>query len=99
MGFGFFITAIAKNQNVIPIYANLFMFPQYFLSGTFFSKTTLPAFLQPIINFLPLTALNDAMRNVAFEGASLFSCWPQIVILLIWGVFIYAVTTKVFRWE
>jgi ABC-2 type transport system permease protein len=99
MGFGFFITAIAKNQNVIPIYANLFMFPQYFLSGTFFSKTALPAFLQPIINFLPLTALNDAMRNVAFEGASLFSCWPQIAILLVWGIFIYAVTTKVFRWE
>ncbi len=99
MGFGFFITAIAKNQNVIPIYANLFMFPQYFLSGTFFSKTALPAFLQPIIQILPLTAFNDAMRNVAFEGASLVSCWPQIGVLLVWGVAIYAVTTKVFRWE
>jgi ABC-2 type transport system permease protein len=99
MGFGFFITGIAKNQNVIPIYANLFMFPQYFLSGTFFPKTALPAFLQPVIQFLPLTALNDAMRNVAFEGASLLSCWPQILILVVWGIFIYAVTTKVFRWE
>lgn len=99
MGFGFFITSIAKNQNVIPIYANLFMFPQYFLSGTFFPKTSLPAFLQPVIQVLPLTALNDAMRNVAFEGASLFSCWPQILILLVWGVIIYAVTAKVFRWE
>lgn len=99
MGFGFFITAIAKNQNVIPIYANLFMFPQYFLSGTFFPKTALPPFLQPIIQFLPLTALNDAMRNVAFEGASLLSCWPQILILVVWGILIYAVTTKVFRWE
>jgi ABC-2 type transport system permease protein len=99
MGFGFFITGIAKNQNVIPIYANLFMFPQYFLSGTFFSKTALPAFLQPIIQFLPLTALNDAMRNVAFEGASLSSCWPQILILSVWGIIIYAVTARVFRWE
>lgn len=99
MGFGFFITGIAKNQNVIPIYANLFMFPQYFLSGTFFPKTSLPAFLQPVIQFLPLTALNDSMRNVAFEGASLASCWSQILILLVWGVLIYAVTTKVFRWE
>lgn len=99
MGFGFLITAIAKNQNVIPIYANLFMFPQYFLSGTFFSKTALPAFLQPIIQFLPLTALNDAMRNVAFEGAPLFSCWPQILILMAWGIVIYVVTAKFFRWE
>ena len=99
MGFGFFISSVSKNQNVIPIYANLFMFPQYFLSGTFFSKTALPAFLQPIIKFLPLTAVNDAMRNVAFEGASLWSCWEQILILLAWGIIIYVITAKVFRWE
>lgn len=99
MGFGFFISSVSKNQNVIPIYANLFMFPQYFLSGTFFPKTALPAFLQPIIKFLPLTAVNDAMRNVAFEGASLASCWEQILILLAWGIIIYAVNAKVFRWE
>lgn len=99
MGFGFFISGIAKNQNVIPIYANLFMFPQYFLSGTFFPKTALPAFLQPIIKFLPLTAVNDAMRNVAFEGASIATCWQQILILIVWGIFIYALTAKFFRWE
>ena len=99
MGFGFFISGVSKNQNVIPIYANLFMFPQYFLSGTFFPKTALPAFLQPVIKFLPLTAVNDAMRNVAFEGASLLSCWSQILILLAWGVMIYFITARVFRWE
>lgn len=99
MGFGFFISGVAKNQNVIPIYANLFMFPQYFLSGTFFSKSSLPDGLQPFIKFLPLTALNDAMRNVAFEGTSLVSCWPEILIMAGWGILIYAVTTKVFRWE
>jgi ABC-2 type transport system permease protein len=99
MGFGFFISSVSKNQNVIPIYANLFMFPQYFLSGTFFPKTGLPAFLQPFIKFLPLTAINDALRNVAFEGASLAACWEQILILLVWGLIIYIITAKVFRWE
>ncbi|MFL5787783.1 MAG: ABC transporter permease [Flavisolibacter sp.] len=99
MGFGFFISGISKNQNVIPIYANLFMFPQYFLSGTFFPKSALPAFLQPLIKILPLTALNDAMRNVAFEGATLASCWPQILVLFVWGIIIYFITAKTFRWE
>jgi ABC-2 type transport system permease protein len=99
MGFGFFISGVSKNQNVIPIYANLFMFPQYFLSGTFFPKTALPAFLQPLIKFLPLTAVNDAMRNIAFEGASLSSCWEQILILGGWGILIYIITARVFRWE
>lgn len=99
MGFGFFISGISKNQNVIPIYANLFMFPQYFLSGTFFPKSALPAAIQPIIKFLPLTAFNDAMRNIAFEGSSLFSTWPQLLIMGIWGVIIYIITAKTFRWE
>ena len=99
MGFGFVISSIAKNQNVIPIYANLFMFPQYFLSGTFFSKSALPEGMQPIIKFLPLTALNDAMRNVSFEGAHLTDCGPQIGILLLWIVLVYALAIKFFRWE
>ena len=99
MGFGFFISGISKNQNVIPIYANLFMFPQYFLSGTFFPKTSLPEAVQPFLKFLPLTALNDAMRNVAFEGASLSSCWPELLILAVWGILIYTITARTFRWE
>ena len=99
MGFGFLISGISKNQNVIPIYANLFMFPQYFLSGTFFPKTALPAGIQPFLEFLPLTALNDSLRNVAFEGSPLWSCWPQMLTLLVWGIVVYAVTAKFFKWE
>ena len=48
---------------------------------------------------LPLKQLNDAMRNVAFEGASLMDCGKQIGILLIWGVVIYVVAIKTFKWE
>jgi ABC-2 type transport system permease protein len=99
MGFGFLISSLSKNQNVIPVYANIFMFPQYFLSGTFFPKTALPAGVQPLLQFLPLTALNDSLRNVAFEGLSLWSCWPQMLVLTVWGVVVYAATAKFFKWE
>ena len=99
MGFGFIISSVSKNQNVIPVYANLFMFPQYFLSGTFFPKGALPQSIQWLVNLLPLTALNDALRKVAFEGSHLTNCWKQIGILGIWGVVVYVVAVKVFRWE
>jgi ABC-2 type transport system permease protein len=99
MGFGFIISSISKNQNVIPIYANLFMFPQYFLSGTFFPKTLLPAGMQAVINYLPLTALNDAMRKVSFEGMHLGGVQSEIIILLAWSVVTYAILIKVFKWE
>jgi ABC-2 type transport system permease protein len=99
MGFGYVISGIAKNQNVIPIYANLFMFPQYFLSGTFFPITSLPSGLQKIVKFLPLTALNDALRQVSFEGGHIWNVWPEILILVAWGITIYFIAIKVFRWE
>ncbi len=99
MGFGFFISSVSRNQNVIPIYANLFMFPQYFLSGTFFPKTILPKSIHWLIEALPLTALNDALRKVAFEGLHINDCWKQIGILGAWGVVIYVFAIWVFRWE
>lgn len=99
MGFGFVISSVSKTQNVIPIYANLFMFPQYFLSGTFFPKSALPQGMQNIIKVLPLTGLNDAMRKVSFEGAGLWDVRNEILLLLIWCVVIYAIAIKVFKWE
>ena len=99
MGFGFIISSVSKNQNVIPIYANLFMFPQYFLSGTFFPKGALPKGVQWLVEILPLTAVNDALRKVAFEGVSLAGCWKQLGLLAIWGIIVYATAIKVFRWE
>ena len=99
MGFGFVISGVSKNQNVVPVYANLFMFPQYFLSGTFFSITALPAGLQSFVKYLPLTALNDSLRKVSFEGAHLWDVGREIGILAIWCVIAYAIAIKVFKWE
>lgn len=99
MGFGFIISSIAKNQHVIPIYANLFMFPQYFLSGTFFPKGLLPESLQAIINYLPLTALNDAMRKVSFEGMHLLGVGKEITILVVWCLLGYSLLIRIFKWE
>jgi ABC-2 type transport system permease protein len=99
MGFGFAVSGIAKNESAVPPIANIITLPQFLLSGTFFSITAFPAWLQPICKILPLTYLNDAMRKVAFEGASLFSVGKQIGIVGLWGVAVYFLAVKVFKWE
>jgi ABC-2 type transport system permease protein len=99
MGFGFIISSVAKNESTIPPFANIFTLPQFLLGGTFFSTQSFPKWLQGFCEILPLKQLNDAMRNVAFEGASLIDCGKQIGILLLWGVVIYAVAIKTFKWE
>ncbi len=99
MGFGFIVSGIAKSESTIPPLANLVTLPQFLLAGTFFSIDTFPKWLQPICKVLPLTHLNDAMRAVAFEGSHLIDCGKQIGILGLWGVGVYAVAIKVFKWE
>lgn len=99
MGFGFTISGIAKNESTVPPLSNIITLPQFLLSGTFFSVTAFPKWLQGISNVLPLTHLNNAMRKVAFEGAGLGDVTHQLFILLIWFVIIYAVAVKTFKWE
>lgn len=99
MGFGFTISGIAKNESTVPPLSNIITLPQFLLSGTFFSVTAFPKWLQTISNVLPLTHLNNAMRKVAFEGAGLGDVTHQLFILLIWFVIIYAVAVKTFKWE
>jgi ABC-2 type transport system permease protein len=99
MGFGFIISSVAKSESTIPPFANLFTLPQFLLGGTFFSTEAFPKWLQHICEVLPLKQLNDAMRNVAFEGAHLTDCGKQLGILAIWGIVTYAVAVRVFKWE
>jgi ABC-2 type transport system permease protein len=99
MGFGFIVSGLANNESAIPPFANLVTLPQFLLAGTFFQIDNFPTWLQPICKVLPLTYLNEAMRNVAFEGAHLADCTTQLSYLLIWGVFLYAIAIKVFKWE
>lgn len=99
MGFGFVISGIAKNVNTVPPLANIVTLPQFLLSGTFFSISNFPGWLQPLCKILPLTSFNEAMRKIAFEGAGFSAISPDLLMLGIWGVIIYAVAFKVFKWE
>jgi ABC-2 type transport system permease protein len=99
MGFGFIISGVAKNETSVPPLSNIITLPQFLLSGTFFSTAAFPKWLQPISNALPLTHLNNAMRKVAFEGVGITEVGHELLILLAWGVVIYAVAIKTFKWE
>lgn len=99
MGFGFIVSSVAKNESSIPPFANLITLPQFLLAGTFFSIDVFPSWLQPICRILPLTYFNDAMRKIAFEGAHLWDTGFEIGIIVLWGIVVYAVAVKVFKWE
>ena len=99
MGFGFIVSGLARNEGSIPPLANIITMPQFLLAGTFFSIDAFPKWLQPVCKVMPLTYFNDAMRKIAFEGVPLTSCGLELAVLAGWGIIVYSVAVKVFRWE
>ena len=99
MGFGFIVSGLAKNDSTIPPFANLITMPQFLIGGTFFPIDVFPKWLQWIAKVMPLTHLNTALREVAFEGKNLWDVRIEIAILLLWGIAVYAVAVRVFKWE
>lgn len=99
MGMGFIISGLAKNESTIPPFANIVTLPQFLIGGTFFSIEVFPKWMQWIAQALPLTHLNNALREVAFEGNNLWDERWEIGILLLWGIVVYAIAIKVFKWE
>ena len=99
MGFGFIVSGLAKNESTVAPMANLFTLPQFLLGGTFFSVDAFPSWLQPISRALPLTYLNAGLRRIAFDGAALWEVWREAGVIAIWGVGVYIVAGRVFRWE
>ena len=77
---------------------NLVMMPMWIFSGVFFSYERFPAITQPLIKALPLTALNDALRDTILQGASLASQSGRLLILALWGGISFVLALRWFRW-
>jgi ABC-2 type transport system permease protein len=98
-GLGLLVAARPRSIEAVSGWMNFVMLPMWLLSGTFFSYERFPAVVRPAIRLLPLTALNDAMRAVMNDGASLVSTWPALLVMLVWTVASFVVALRIFRWQ
>ena len=98
-GLGLLAAARPRTIEGVSGIMNLVMVPMWIFSGIFFSTERFPAALQPFVQALPLTALNDALRGVMLEGAGLMALLPKVAILVAWGTVSSALALKFFRWQ
>jgi ABC-2 type transport system permease protein len=98
-GLGLLVASRATRIETVTGLMNVVMMPMFICSGVFFSADRFPAALQPAIRALPLTALNDALRALVLEGASLGSQWARILVLTLWGGVSFLVGLRFFRWN
>ncbi|HEY1835695.1 MAG TPA: ABC transporter permease [Candidatus Saccharimonadales bacterium] len=99
LGIGLALGGWAKNERQVAPLGNIIVFPMMFLTGVFFPRYLMPDWLQNITNYMPLTPVIDGARLIATEGKSLLDLGPQLAVMAVWTIIIYAIAFRVFRWE
>lgn len=98
-GVGFAVGSFARTPEVANAAFFLISFPMMFLSGSYFPTDSAPAFLAPLIKVLPLTYLNDALRQIINNGAALDGVRADLLIIAAWMVVAVLLSTRAFRWS
>lgn len=99
MSIGFIIAGTAKTPESAGPISGLISFPLMFLGNVFFPVRDMPAFLQPIVQALPIVHLSDALRDVMNVGAGLSELITPTLILLGWLAAAFFLASRTFRWE
>jgi ABC-type multidrug transport system permease subunit len=98
-GLGLLAAARARTIEGASGIINVMMLPMFVLSGVFFSATRYPAVVQPLIQALPLTALNDAFRAVYNDGLPISAWGHEALILAAWMFGSFFLALRLFRWQ
>lgn len=98
-GLGLLTASRTATIEVVTGLMNVVLLPMWIFSGIFFSTSRFPEIMQPFIQALPLTALNDALRAIMLDGASLLAVRSELANLALWGVAAFGAALAVFRWR
>jgi len=97
-GLAILVASRAQNSETVSGLMNLVMLPMFVLSGVFFSSAHFPAFMQPAVNALPLTALCNGLRAVIIDGAGLAGVAGALGLMAAWGAISFVIGLRLFRW-
>jgi ABC-type polysaccharide/polyol phosphate export permease len=96
---GLLVASRARTIEAVSGLMNFAMLPMWLLSGSFFSADRFPQAMQPLVQALPLTATNNALRAIMNEGAGFAGVATPLLVLTAWAVVCFVVALRIFRWE
>jgi len=97
-GIGMVVARFVKESDAADAAANAITFPMMFLSGTFFPLEMMPDFLQQIAKVLPLTYLNNGLRDSMVYG-NVTSALTNTAIMLGIGAFFIILGALITSWR
>jgi len=97
-GMGMVVTRFVKESDAADAAGNAITFPMMFLSGSFFPLEMMPDFLQHIAKVLPLTYLNNGLRDSMVYG-NVTSALTNTAIMLGIGAFFIFLGALITSWR
>ena len=97
----FSIASFSRTRETNDTLSNIVSMPMMFLGGVFFPVDSAPAWIQPLINLMPLKYLGDAMRDVMVKGESLTNPKVMFDMYVLMGVtfVFFFISIKLWKWE
>ena len=90
---------LIPNFDAAPAYVNAVFLPLIFISGTFYSTSSLPKVLDVIARALPLKHVIDGLRAAIVTGSGIGHHLGALAALAAWAAGGIALAVRYFRWE
>lgn len=84
---GLIIARFVKEEETGGVAAGAVTFPMMFLGGSFFPLETMPSFLQAIAKVMPLTYVNNGLRDAMIYGNSAGALYNLLIVAVLTAVF------------
>ncbi len=97
-GIGFILAGIMPNARTAQIVAMVLMYPMLILSGAGWPRELMPATIQKISSFLPLTYVVNLLRGLWF-GENLGQHLVDVGVLSVVLIAGILIAVRTFRWE
>lgn len=96
---GYMFSSFSKTAEAYMGMANIASFLMMFLSGVFFPVETMPSWLQPVAQVLPLTYFVEGLRESMVYGTGLAAThlWLGFGILALWGVLAFVLGSWLYK--
>jgi len=98
-GIGYLIAALSKSIESYMGIANILSFVMMFLSGVFFDTASLPSYLKPVADFMPLTYFANGIRDGMVYGYGLLrpDFWLNAGVMAAWGIATFLIASRAFK--
>jgi len=95
---GMLFGTIAKDPESASAVSNIVGFPMMFLAGSFWDLSAAPFYLQAIAMAMPLTYLNNGLRDTMIYGNEA-SAAVNLVIVLVLGAIFFVLASRLMSWK